>query len=192
MLHCNDVLEKAPQRVLIAGVAGSGKSTLARRLASHWNLRHHELDALFHGPGWTPRPEFLDDVRAFAATERWVTEWQYTSKGTNAILPPRADLTIWLDYPYRVVRSRLIRRTLRRSILRTRLWNGNVEPPLWTQLTGAKEDSILRWQTATLTTWRERMPKLEQQHPAMRAVRLHHPTELQHWLRLQPPATPQD
>ena len=192
MLHCNDVLDDVPQRVLIAGVTGSGKTTLARHLASQWDLRHHELDALFHGSGWTPRPEFLDDVRAFAATERWVTEWQYTSKGTNEILPPRADLTIWLDYPYRVVRSRLIRRTLRRSILRTRLWNGNVESPLWMQLTGAKEDSILRWQTATLTKWRERMPELERQHPAMRIVRLQHPRDLRQWLRLQPSTARQD
>ncbi|MGO1609355.1 MAG: AAA family ATPase [Agrococcus casei] len=189
MLHSDDVLPSPPQRVLIAGVTGSGKTTLASRLAPLWHLEHYEIDALFHGPGWTPRPEFLDEVRAFAATERWVTEWQYTSKGTNDILPPRADLAIWLDYPYRVVRQRLLRRTLRRSILRTKLWNGNVEPPPWTQLSATKEESIMRWQTATLTKWRERMPDLEQSFPSMQVVRLGHPRELEHWLQRQPTAS---
>ncbi|MEV8170920.1 AAA family ATPase [Microbacterium sp. NPDC077486] len=131
MLSADDPLPFRPERVLVAGVTGSGKTTLSRRLAALWELRHVEIDGLFHGPEWTPRAEFLDDVRAFAADERWVTEWQYTSKGTDGILTPRAQLAVWLDYPYRVVRSRLLRRTLSRSILRTRMWNGNVEKPIW-------------------------------------------------------------
>lgn len=104
MLSAEDLLPSVPERVLVAGVSGSGKTTLARRLARLWNLRHVEIDGLFHGPEWTPRPEFLDDVRAFAAEEHWITEWQYTSKGTDDILPPRAQLAIWLDYPYRGAR----------------------------------------------------------------------------------------
>jgi len=83
MLFADDPLPFRPERVLIAGVTGSGKTTLARRIAQRCDLVHHEIDALYHGPNWTPRPEFLDDVRAFAATDRWVTEWQYTSKGTD-------------------------------------------------------------------------------------------------------------
>ena len=131
MLSADDPLPRRPERVLIAGVTGSGKTTLARRVAEVWDLHHVEIDGLFHGENWTPRPSFIDDVRAFAAEDRWVTEWQYSSKGTDAILAPRAQLVIWLDYPYRVVRSRLLRRTIRRSILRTRMWNDNVEKPIW-------------------------------------------------------------
>lgn len=81
MLSSADLLPFRPDRVLIAGVTGSGKTTLARRLEDRWGLRHIEIDGLFHGPDWTPRPSFLDDVRAFAGEDRWVTEWQYTSKG---------------------------------------------------------------------------------------------------------------
>ncbi|EYT59010.1 MULTISPECIES: hypothetical protein [Microbacterium] len=119
MLCADDPLPFTPERVLVAGVSGSGKTTLSGRIGALWGLRHIEIDGLFHGANWTPRPEFLDDVRAFAAEDRWVTEWQYTSKGTDAILAPRAQLALWLDYPYRVVRGRLVRRTLARGVLRT-------------------------------------------------------------------------
>jgi len=185
MLCADDPLPSRPDRVLIAGVTGSGKTTLARRIESEWGLRHIEIDGLFHGPDWTPRPTFLDDVRAFAAEDRWVTEWQYTSKGTDAILAPRAELALWLDYPYRIVRARLLRRTLSRSILRTRMWNGNVEKPIWRMFRGIPEDDILAWQTATLHKWTERMPAAAMEFPHLTIVRLRHPRETARWLRAQ-------
>ncbi|MFY9713712.1 MAG: AAA family ATPase [Microbacterium sp.] len=186
MLSADDPLPFRPDRVLIAGVTGSGKTTLAARLARQWSIEHIEIDALFHGQNWTPRPEFLDDVRAFAAEDRWVTEWQYTSKGTDEILTPRAQLAIWLDYPYPVVRSRLIRRTLGRSILRTRMYNGNVEKPIWKLLTTSDPDeNILAWQTKTLGNWRHRMPEIEERFPHLTIVRLRHPRDTERWLRAQ-------
>lgn len=185
MLSAHDPLPSRPERVLIAGVTGSGKTTLARRVAELWDLRHVEIDGLFHGENWTPRPTFLDDVRAFAAEDRWVTEWQYTSKGTDEILAPRAQLAIWLDYPYRVVRSRLLRRTIGRSILRTRMWNDNVEKPLWRMLSGEPEENILAWQTKTLHKWTERMPSVQTEHPHLAVVRLGHPRETERWLENQ-------
>ena len=183
MLTADDPLPFQPERVLIAGVTGSGKTTLARRIAAQWDLVHHEIDALHHGPGWTPRPEFLDDVRAFSATERWVTEWQYTSKGTDQILAPRAQVLLWLDYPWTLVRRRLIRRTLARRLFRTRLWNENVEPPLWSREAWSGENDILRWQTNTRRKWDERMPSIETGFPHLRIVRLRHPRETERWLR---------
>lgn len=189
MLSADDPLPFRPQRILVAGVSGSGKTTLSHRIAEAWDLRHVEIDALFHGPDWTPRPEFLDDVRAFAAEERWVTEWQYTSKGTDEVLPPRAQLAVWLDYPYRVVRSRLIRRTLARGILRQELWNGNREKGPWNMLHRDPEQNILAWQTATLHKWAERFPAIEAQFPHLTFVRLRHPRETERWLRRQADAS---
>lgn len=184
MLTADDPLPSPPERVLIAGVTGSGKTTLARRVAQRWNLVHHEIDALHHGPNWTPRPAFLDDVRAFAETSRWVTEWQYTSKGTDAIMTPRAQLAIWLDYPWPLVRARLIRRTLGRSILRTEMYNGNVEMPIWQMLAArGPAESILAWQTKTRNHWAERMPRIEAEFPHLTVVRLRHPRETERWLR---------
>ena len=66
-------------RVLVAGASGAGKTTLAAALAQRWGLTHHEIDALHHGPNWTPRPTFEHEVHAFAAADGWVTEWQYTA-----------------------------------------------------------------------------------------------------------------
>ncbi|WP_426182667.1 AAA family ATPase [Microbacterium sp. TWP3-1-2b2] len=182
MLSADDPLPFRPERVLIAGVTGVGKTSLAGRIAARWDLVHHELDALHHGPNWTPRPEFLDDVRAFAATDRWITEWQYTSKGTNEILPRRADLLLWLDYPFRIARRRLIRRTWKRRMFRTELWNGNVEPNLWHALTVRGDENILDWQKNTRTKWDERMPRIETEHPHLTIVRLRHPRETERWL----------
>lgn len=189
MLSVDDPLPLRPERVLVAGVTGSGKTTFAGRVAAVWGLRHVEIDGLFHGPNWTPRPAFLDDVRAFAAEDRWVTEWQYTSKGTNDILAPRAELAVWLDYPYPVVRARLLRRTLSRSLLRTRMWNDNVEKPIWRMLSRDPEENILAWQTKTLRHWEERMPEFTAQFPHLIVVRLRHPRETERWLRAQADAS---
>lgn len=193
MLSAADPLPRVPARVLVAGVTGSGKTTLSRRIGAMWGLRHVEIDGLFHGPNWTPRPEFLDDVRAFAAEDRWITEWQYTSKGTDEIITPRAQLVLWLDYPYRVVRTRLLRRTLRRtlsrSILRTRMWNDNVEKPIWRMWSGDPDENILAWQTKTLRNWTERMPEYADRFPHLTIVRLCHPRETERWLRAQADAS---
>jgi len=184
MLSADDPLPFRPERVLVAGVTGSGKTTLSRRLATHLQLRHVEIDALHHGPNWTPRPTFLDDVRAFSASDRWVTEWQYTSKGTDEIMTPRAQLAVWLDYPWPVVRARLLRRTVSRSILRTRMYNGNVEKPLWHLLaTRDPYENILAWQTKTRYVWAERMPSIPAQFPHLTIVRQTHPRETERWLR---------
>ena len=37
------------------GSCGSGKSTLAKRIATKLEIRHIELDELFHLPGWNQR-----------------------------------------------------------------------------------------------------------------------------------------
>lgn len=175
-------LPAVPDRVLIAGVSGSGKTTLARRLAARWALQHVEIDGLYHGPDWTPRAEFLADVAEFDARDRWVTEWQYTSKGAGAILEPRAQLAIWLDYPWPVVRGRLLRRTLSRSIRRTELWNGNREGPVWRRLSRDPERNILRWQYQTRHSWRDRMPAALARNPELIVIRLCTPAETEAWV----------
>lgn len=177
------------ERVLVAGVSGSGKTTFARRLGAIWDVPHVEIDGLFHGPDWTPRPEFLDDVRAFAAEERWITEWQYSSRGTNDILPPRAQRVIWLDYPYRIVRRRLVMRTLSRAVKRTELWNGNRERGIANMFHPDPAENILQWQKRTLHHWSERMPGYTAQFPHLEVIRFRHPREAEAWLSAQAEAS---
>ena len=85
----------APQRITVNGTTGSGKSTLARRVGEQLNLPYTELDSLFHGPGWTPRESFVEDVERFASEPAWVTEFQYDQ--ARELLVERADLMVWLD-----------------------------------------------------------------------------------------------
>jgi adenylate kinase family enzyme len=74
-------LPARPRRVLVAGTSGAGKTTLARRVAALLDLPHSEIDAFFHGPGWTPRDSFESEVHRFSAGSCWVTEWQYSQVG---------------------------------------------------------------------------------------------------------------
>lgn len=57
------------------------------------------LDEIHWGPGWTERPGFRDEATALAATDQWITEWQYWSKGFKNTLGDRADTFIWLNFP---------------------------------------------------------------------------------------------
>jgi adenylate kinase family enzyme len=154
--------------VLVAGTSGAGKTTLAARIGTGLDLPHVEIDALFHGPDWVPRPTFSDDVHRFAADPRWVTEWQYDS--VRALLAERADLVVWLDLPRTRVMDQVVRRTLRRRLLRQRLWHGNVEPPLRTLFTDPEH--IVRWAWHTHPRTALRVLALHGQRPDLPVVRL--------------------
>jgi adenylate kinase family enzyme len=144
------------ERILVAGSPGAGKTTMAAALAGRLGLPHTELDALFHGPGWVPRPEFEADVDALLASGRWVTEYQYAR--VQPRLLAAADAVVWLDHPWPVVMWRLLRRTLGRALSRRELYNGNREQarnwlrashPLWVvagrRFRAVREDNAARF-----------------------------------------------
>src|SRR4051794_41505122 len=97
LLCATDALPRRPRRVLIAGTSGAGKTTLAGRVAGVLGVPRTELDALHHGPGWIPRPEFRADVERFSSGPSWVTEFQHDA--VRDLLLERADLLVWLDLP---------------------------------------------------------------------------------------------
>ncbi|MCA5894074.1 AAA family ATPase [Isoptericola sp. NEAU-Y5] len=167
-----------PQRILVAGTSGAGKTTLAGRVSAVLGLPYTELDSLFHGPGWTPRPEFEEDVRAVAAQEAWVSEWQYAV--VRPLLLERAEVLVWLDLPVPVVLWQVLCRTLYRRWRRVELWNGNIEPPLWTVLTA--DDHILRWAWKTRYKNRGLDEYLAAQAPHVRVVRLRSRREVDRWV----------
>ncbi len=177
-------LGREPRRIAVAGVSGVGKTTLARRLGARLGVRHTELDALHHGPGWTPRPAFLDDVRALVAQDAFVTEWQYTT--ARPLVLARAEVVVWLDLPTRVTMRQVVARTLRRSVRREVLWNGNVEPPLWRTWYRAPEENIVRWAWTTRHKYRDLPAQVASAAPDVLVVRLRSRREIERWLATLP------
>ena len=143
----------AAMRAVVVGTSGSGKTVFSRALAERIGGEHIELDALNWAEGWTmrPREEFGELVRRAAAGERWVADGNYSL--VRELLWPRATHVIWLNFSRAVVFGRILRRTVRRSILREQLWHGNRE-----SLAKAlfSHDSILLWSLVTFSRIRAR------------------------------------
>lgn len=142
-------------------------------------IPHTEIDSLFHGPDWVPRPTFAADVHQLAAQPAWVTEWQYDA--VRAHLADRADLLVWLDLPRSRVMRQIIRRTVLRRLRREKLWNGNVEPPLWTVF--RSDEHIVRWAWRTHRRSADRVRELMREQPGLVVVRLTSRREIDRWLQ---------
>ena len=177
MLSAHDSLHR-PARIVVAGVSGVGKSTLARRISAALDLPYTEIDGLYHGAGWIPRPQFLADVEIFTREAAWITEWQY--RDARPLLSARADTLVWLDLPSRVAVSRVVRRTIIRSRRRVELWNGNTEPGMWHAL--ADREGIIRWALKHQRTYRRTVPITAREHPQLQVVRLRSQREVDAWL----------
>ena len=183
MPRASEPTSAPPRRVLVAGVTGVGKSTLATRLARHIDLPYTEIDALYHGPKWTPRPSFLADIAALSGSDRWITEWQYSSARRQ--LAARAEMLVWLDYPARVFLFRLIRRSVRRRLTHEVLWSGNTEAPLWHLLTG--KDGVIAWALRSSRNYRQLIGDLAETAPHLTIVRLRSQRDLDDWVTQLPP-----
>ncbi len=83
-------------------------------------------------------------ARVDAATEGpgWVVDGNYSV--VRDVVWAKADAVVWFDLPYVTVLARVVRRTVRRSLTREELWNGNREPfsNLWSL---DPKKSIIAW-----------------------------------------------
>jgi len=169
------------RRVLVAGISGAGKSTLARELSARLSLPYVDMDGLFHGPNWQPRPEFGDEVAQFAATDAWIVD-SHGYASVRDLLWSRADAVIWLDYPRSIVMYRVIRRTVLRRWRRERLFNGNIEPPLWTIFTD--REHVVRWAWSQYARRRADLIRRSEdpEFAHLTVTRLRHPRDTERWL----------
>ena len=178
-LSAADRLPQRPGRVLVGGTSGSGKTTLAVRIGLMIGASHTDIDSLYHGPGWTVRPQFTADVAALAAGQRWVTEYQYLD--ARPLLLARADLVVYLLLPRWLVMLRVVRRTIRRAFRREVLWNGNVEPPLWSFVADPEHVVRAAWRSHPRST--SGVAQIQAARPDLPVVILTSGREITQWLR---------
>ena len=118
------------RRVAVMGGSCTGKTTVSRRLAAALGVPHIELDALHHGPGWQEAPADVFQARVRAAFEAapdgWVADGNYRSKLGSLVLEA-TDTAVFLDPPFLRTLRRALSRTIRRTVTREELWNGNTE-----------------------------------------------------------------
>ena len=172
------------RRILVGGSSGAGKTTMAKALAQRLTIPHIEVDGLFHGPGWVPRPEFVADIDSLTSEPAWVIDHDYAA--ARHLVWSRIDTFVWLDYSRAVCEWRVIRRSVPRALLRRELWNGNrerffamfsdPEHPVrwsWTHHAGKRADFQARVS--------------QPEHVHLTVVRLRRPREARDWLRTVAP-----
>ena len=169
-------------RIWIRGTSGAGKTTLALEVGRLLDIPAVDLDDLNWLPGWSERPveEFRVLVAQTAEKPQWAIAGNYGK--ASEFVAPRATTVVWLDYPFPVVFSRLLRRTFRRAVQGEECCNGNREDVLRTLF---HRDSILWW---CITTHRRRHFQCLQymaEEPPEGQTRLRHrsPAETRKWLK---------
>lgn len=164
------------KRICVIGSSASGKTTFSRALAKAGNLEHIELDAIFHGPNWTHPPDFSERVYAAIERDRWIADGNYMN---FVRILHKADLIVWLDYPFRIVLWRVLRRTANRLITRKPLWNGNRET---LKLTFSRE-SIILWVFQTYWKRKKMFQHMLESHKGIETLIFRRPREARNWLK---------
>jgi adenylate kinase family enzyme len=148
------------KRISVVGISGSGKTTVGKTIAETLDVPFTELDSIHHQPGWTElsASEFQARVRPIVDGDAWVIDGNYSSKGVQDLVWPRADTVVWLDLTRAQAMRRVIRRTIHRAATRKELWNGNVEP--WSNFLDPRpERNIITWTWTRYPTTREKYQK---------------------------------
>ena len=171
------------QRMILIGSTGSGKTTLGGQLAGRLGFEHIEMDALYWEPGWVPVSHELLCERVELATRGtcWVADGNYSY--ARAIVWPRAQAVVWLDYPLATIFMRLLRRTWRLWRTQEQLCNGNREVllrhfKLWS------DESIFHWLVISHARHSREYPLLlaQPENRHLTVLRFCTPAETQAWL----------
>ena len=144
-------------RIIVVGSSGAGKTTLAKGLSLKLGLPHYELDSFFHQKGWQPldNDEFKARVNEVTGQPGWIVCGNYFTKLGGKEYWSKADTVIWCDYSFPLVFSRLLRRTLKRTVTKQELWNENKEGFITNFFT---RESVLLWM---MRVWNEQKRRYE-------------------------------
>lgn len=108
------------QRIYILGTSASGKSTLAEILSEKLNVPVYHLDDIFWYKKYSrKRNEKKRDemISKIIGKKRWIIEGVYGSWTEKGI--KKSDLVIWLDFPFRILSLRILRRFLKEKNKKT-------------------------------------------------------------------------
>ena len=170
------------KRVSVIGGSSTGKTTVSRELASLLGVPHIELDALHHDAGWQEAPadvlQARVDAALAAAPDGWVVDGNYHGKLGTYVLE-RADTVVFLDLPLRTALRRVTWRTLRRSITREELWNGNRE----SFRIAFSRDSIVWWVIRNHGSHRKKWPERVAPLTHLQVIRLRSAGQVRDWLQ---------
>ncbi len=102
-----------PRRVCVVGSWGAGKSTLAVQIGTALNLPVVHLDALLWLPGWQATTNEVQDriLAETIVTPAWVIDGDHPRSQEARFA--RADLVIFLDYPWPLCLRRALSRSIR-------------------------------------------------------------------------------
>ena len=155
----------------VVGNSGSGKSTLGRALAARLGVPFVELDAIHHLTGWQPidTAEFRAKVGEIVCGDGWVIDGKYGA--VLDLIWARADTVVWFDLPRRTVIRQLLLRTIRRTITREELWNGNREQ-FGNLFRLDPQKSLLRWAWTRHRVYRERYTKAAAERSDLTFIRI--------------------
>jgi adenylate kinase family enzyme len=164
------------KRVVVIGTSCSGKTTYAHQLARFLNVPHIELDVIHWQSNWRPRPveSFRVLVQSIVEQDCWVIDGNYSV--VQDIVWGNATHIIWLNYPFRIVIWRALRRTVIRVFKKIELFSGNRETFKHAFLS---KDSILWWVLTTFQSHRRRYQTLftGSKFPHLTYIELHNSHE---------------
>jgi adenylate kinase family enzyme len=102
--------------IYIIGNSASGKSSLAKKLSQALKIKSYDLDNYYWQKKFTKKrdKQVVDKlVRTITHKNKWIIEGVYSSCITCSL--DKADLIVWLDYPFRVIAWQLIKRQISRG-----------------------------------------------------------------------------
>ena len=178
------------KRIIVIGTSSSGKSTAAKRLSDILDYPYVQLDALNWLPNWTERePEAFKDLveKTLDSTEEWVLDGNYSR--VRELSWSRADTILWLNFPFRVVFYRSLKRTIKRVVTKEKLFGGNVETFRRQFLS---HDSILLWVIITHRRRKRQYAEIIERnaYPHIRFQVFKKPAELENYLSALKPTKP--